>query len=147
MRKTENFAQHLIVRGETQTQICLPPPAALPWIRCHFLVTYVNSHRKHTSLDIRGPSIPRAKLSIWPREDGRSFPYSDIVTQSHTIRTHCHLWTTYYVSDTLFAQLHFMPTAALIGNTVTVPILQLRKLRLREKRYLLQGHTLSKQQS
>lgn len=44
-------------------------------------------------------------------------------------------------------QPHFTLTAALIGNSVAVPILQLGKLRLREDRSLSQGHKLTKWQS
>lgn len=127
LRKIEHFAQHSIVGGKIQT---------------YLLVIYLSSCRRHVSLDFRLPPLPRAKLGSWPREDGRSFPHPNIITPNHTIRASCHLRSTHCVSGTAPTQPHFMLPAALTGNAVTVPILQLRKLRLREERCLSQGHTL-----
>lgn len=143
----KHFAQHPKFGDKTQTQICPHLPLPFHELDFTFLVPSFNSFREHTSLDLRGPPIPRTKHGIGPREDGRSFLHRNIIIQNHTVKAGCYSPSTHCALGVLPAKPHFMLTAALTENTVAVPILQLGKLRLREERCLFHAHTLSKQQS
>lgn len=75
----KHFAQHPKFGDKTQTQICPHLPLPFHELDFTFLVPSFNSYRKHTSLDLRGPPVPRTKLGIGPREDGRSFLHPNII--------------------------------------------------------------------
>lgn len=115
LRKIKSFAQHPIVKGKTQSQIC--PYLLLPFHELDFifLVPYLNSY-KNIQLDF----IPRVKLGIWPKRQ-------ETLSSSKHNHPKPHQQGRLQIMEYVLCvghfthKPHFMLTAALIGILLLPP--------------------------